>query len=216
MPKRTTDSMRQIDVRKLDDEGILTPGWRGFWRWKRGDETHAQVGLHCESREKLRFVYATSRRYGDDEQQHDYPVFLDYTEPHFGGERPWFLCPAEGCGGRCAILYAPAVFACRECHDLAYPRENLSGSRWQVARHRLRKLADKLEAESIGGPMGYPRTPARPKGMHRETYRDLLGEYREAYHEHERTMTADMVKAIEACGGDVGLSDRERALLEDG
>jgi len=106
------------------------------------------------------------------------------------------------------------VFACRECHNLAYPRENISGSRWQVTRHRLRKLADKLEAESSSGPMDYPWTPTRPKGMHQTTYEDLLQEYREAHQEHERAIYADMVKMVEACGGDVELSDRKRALLE--
>lgn len=214
MTKRTTAEMRQIDIRRLADQGMVTPGWAGHWRWYRDGDEIASVGLRVESRRKLRFIYTSSSRYGDDETDHDYPVFLDYTEPHFGGERPWFLCPAEGCNRRCAILYGGAVFACRECHDLAYPRENISGSRSQVARYRLRKLADKLEAESSYGPMGYPWTPTRPKGMHRETYEDLLGEYREAHQEHERAIYADMVKVIEACGGDVGLSDEQRALLE--
>ena len=34
-----------------------------------------------------------------------YPVFLDTTLCHIGGERHWFLCPARGCGRRVAILY---------------------------------------------------------------------------------------------------------------
>jgi hypothetical protein len=210
MPKRTTAEMLELDIRELDAEGYTTPGAVGHWQWRRGEEQIANILVACEKKGRLWLRYTTGGS-----EDHNYPVRLDWTEPHFGGERPWFLCPEKGCGRRCAILYGPAVFACRECHDLAYPRENISGSRWQVARHRLRKLADPLEAESIGGPMGYPRTPIRPKGMHRETYKDLLHKYREAYDEHERAVTADMLKVIEACGGDVDLSDEERELLED-
>lgn len=218
MTKRTTAEMRQIDVRRLADEGILSPGWRGHWRWKHDGEQVASVGMICESRDKLRLVYTSSSRssWRDDETDHDYPVLLEYTEPHFGGERPWLLCPAKGCGRRCAILYGGAVFACRECHDLAYPRENMSGSRSQVARHRLRKLADKLDADELSvGMYSFPRTPARPKGMHESTYRELLEEFREAWDEHRHAMMADLVKVAEAAGADLGLTDVQRAALEE-
>jgi hypothetical protein len=152
---------------------------------------------------------------GDDE--HEYPVALEYTEPHFGGTRPWFRCPAKDCGRRCAILYGGELFVCRECHDLAYPRENMSGSPAKVAKHRLYKLADRLDVDTSNyAPATLPWTPERPKGMHRETYRELLEEYREAYQEHERAFYAGLVKRLEAAGHDVGLSDEQRALLERG
>lgn len=46
-------------------------------------------------------------RIGDsgDWQDESYPVGLDTTPCHLGGERSWFLCPARGCGKRVAILY---------------------------------------------------------------------------------------------------------------
>jgi hypothetical protein len=64
-----------------------------------------------------------------------YPVLLDWSRPHFGGQRPWFLCPAQRdgrwCGRRVRVLYRPlgaACFACRECHRLSYLSRQCSGA----------------------------------------------------------------------------------------
>jgi hypothetical protein len=57
---------------------------------------------------------------GGEWQPERYPVYLDTTPCHMGGERHWFLCPARGCGRRVAILYGGAIFACRHCYRLAY------------------------------------------------------------------------------------------------
>jgi hypothetical protein len=48
-----------------------------------------------------------------------YPVRIVRTPCNLGGERPWFICPAVGCGRRVAILYGGGIFACRHCHRLA-------------------------------------------------------------------------------------------------
>ena len=189
--------MLNLDVRRLDRDGILEPGWRGTRMWERDGETVGRIRLHCVSRTRLRLTYTVSSRFDDDTTDYDYPVSLTYTEPHFGGERPWCLCPADGCGRRCAILYGGAVFACRECHDLAYPRENMSGSPWKVARHRLRKLADRLEVDPSRHPTVYPWTPERPKGMHQSTYDELLVEYRKAFKEHEDALHEATVRLVE-------------------
>jgi len=215
MSKLTTADMLELDVRNLDEWGHTIPGVRGRVTWSRdrrfgeGSEQVASLTVVCTSKQQLRLVYT----YGGDEDL-NYPVTLDWTEPHFGGERPWFLCPAKGCGRRCAILYGGRLFLCRECHDLAYPRENKSGSRWKVARHNLYKVAEKLDVDT-SEPMLMPWTPDRPKGMHQTTYADLLSEYRELHAEHERAVYADMVKLVEACGADVDLTDQQRALLEE-
>jgi hypothetical protein len=209
MAKRTTADMLQLDVRDLDDHGVITPGWGGHWRWWRGDDKIGEIFVVCEDKYRLRLHYT----YGGD-QQHDYTVPLEYTEPHFGGERPWFRCPVKDCGRRCAILYGGELFVCRECHDLAYPRENKSGSPAKVAKHRLYKLARKLDVDtSKYAPATLPWTPERPKGMHRDTYEDLLAEYHEAYQEHERAFYAGLAKRLEAAGHDMDLTEGQRALL---
>jgi len=94
-------------------------------------------------------------------------VLLTTTACHFGGVRHWFICPAEGCGRRAAVLYrAPggAEFACRHCAQVIYavtretPHERLA--------RREAKLQSRLGgAASLGGP--------RPRGMHKKTFRKL-------------------------------------------
>ncbi len=42
------------------------------------------------------------------------------TPCNIGGWRPWFICPAVGCGRRVAILYGGRIFAWRRCYQLAY------------------------------------------------------------------------------------------------
>ena len=50
---------------------------------------------------------------------------LVWTPCIFAGERPWFVCPGEGCGRRAAILYLDGSghLLCRLCLDLAYPSQ---------------------------------------------------------------------------------------------
>lgn len=49
-------------------------------------------------------------------------IRLEWTPTNYGGLRPWFLCPGEGCGHRrVAILYGPTLpLLCRLCRGLVY------------------------------------------------------------------------------------------------
>ena len=109
----TTDGYRSIDVRRWRRDGLLEPGRAFGWKWSRdGDEVasiRARVGHG-----NVRLVYR-QRSFGEDWQDMDYPVWLDWTTCHLGGKRPWFLCPARGCGRCVAVLYGGGVFACRNC-----------------------------------------------------------------------------------------------------
>ena len=54
---------------------------------------------------------------------------LEWTPCNFGGERPWFICPGEGCGRRVAILYGPTLpLLCRQCRGLVYASQQPQGS----------------------------------------------------------------------------------------
>ena len=104
-------------------------------------------------------------------------VSLTWTPCNLGGERPWFVCPGEGCGRRAAILYeAGGSFLCRLCRDLAYQsqRDNKLYGRLSKARRRAQKARARL------GPDSDPR----PKGMHLTTFVRLGREYVEAHKEH--------------------------------
>jgi hypothetical protein len=46
-------------------------------------------------------------------------VPITWTDCHFGGRRPWFICRC--CGRRVAVLYGLRdYFACRHCYRLTY------------------------------------------------------------------------------------------------
>lgn len=74
-------------------------------------------------------------------RQREWPVELAYTNPHFGGERRWMLCPR--CKGRKQTLHiACDVLACRTCLSLRYESqtENLRARRLR----RIEKIRQKL------------------------------------------------------------------------
>ncbi len=52
---------------------------------------------------------------------------LVWTPCNFGGFRPWFVCPGEGCGRRVAILYGPGQgqMLCRHCRNLNYASQSM-------------------------------------------------------------------------------------------
>lgn len=105
------------------------------------------------------------RRGGENWKGESYPVYLDWTVCNLGGQRPWFLCPAQGCGRRVSILYlGGSIFACRHCYQLAYPSQR------EVAYDRAAKRADKIR-ERLGWEQGIlnPKGWRKPKGMHWDT-----------------------------------------------
>ena len=53
----------------------------------------------------------------------DFKIYLQTTEPNFGGIRWWLICPLMGCNRRVTKLHSPPggkYFGCRECYDLTY------------------------------------------------------------------------------------------------
>lgn len=106
-----------------------------------------------------------------DWQDESYPVHLDWTDCNLGGKRPWFLCPARGCGRWVALLYGGGIFACRHRYQLAYPSQREAGyNRMARCVNRLRaKLS--WELGCLNGPGG------KPKGMHWSTFERLAARH---------------------------------------
>lgn len=127
----------------------------------------------------------------------DYTVPLAWTPCHFGGSRPWFVCPGRDCGRRVTKLYLRAgYFLCRHSHDLNH------ASRGEVRGHYLLRRAQKIRVR-LGGHSGLARPfPERPKGMHRRTYFRLFEEAlqfeREGYEAEDRRLA---VLAESLCRG---------------
>lgn len=114
-----------------------------------------------------------SRASGEtDWQDQSYPVYLDTTPCHLGGERQWFFCPARGCGRRVAMLYGGGVYACRHCHRLAYPSQR------EAPHDRVIRKADRIR-DKLGWEPGTANGHGmKPKGMHRRTFERLCADQR--------------------------------------
>lgn len=97
-------------------------------------------------------------------------VFIEivWSSCHFGGRRPWFLCPGEQCSKRVAILYGPQQMLCRHCRRIAYEsqREN------QIQRmfRKLRSIEASYPGFQNNSP---PNARTRPMGMHHRTFQQL-------------------------------------------
>jgi hypothetical protein len=121
--KGLTAGHRSIDVRRLQRDGLLTPGQAFAWNWTRDGDTLASVLIRTEAdRLTLDYRYRTE---GGDWHPLAYPVRLAWTPCTYGVRRAWFRCPAAGCGRRVALLYLgpSGIFACRHCYRLAYACE---------------------------------------------------------------------------------------------
>jgi hypothetical protein len=170
--KETTDDYRQLDVRRLQRNGALERRYSFNWQWKRGNgEPAGSISIRPEA-DRVILKYRTSER-GGDSTEHEYPVLLERTPCHYGGERVWFRCPARGCGRRVAILYGGTIFACRHCYRLAYPCQHESpGDRADSRAWKIR--------ERCGG-WGCLLDPLfRRKGMHHRTFQRLARAYEQA------------------------------------
>ena len=102
--KTTVEECRSLDVRKLDRQGLLEPGYRFTSSWSRAGRQIASIGgVVLGSSRPERVVLLFSHRNGPSAEWEDVqePVKLDWTPCNFGGERPWFLCPGVVNGARC-------------------------------------------------------------------------------------------------------------------
>lgn len=175
MAKSTTSRFRVLDVRWLQRQQYLEPG-----------ESVAQY-FHdrCIGPEEVRIdvcegylvLAYTVRIRGQEPHQIQSLVPLDWSNCHFGGRRPWFICPNPECRRRVALLYGNGVFACRRCHDLSYECQKEAAD--DRALRRANSIRRRLGWRSgTLSPPGFHVDPAwvwyKPKGMHRSTFRRLL------------------------------------------
>jgi Zn-finger protein len=170
--KNTTCSYLHLDIRSLKRKGFLRPSGWVCLHWSRNGEPFGSIRIRAE----FDWVVLSYRhqRYGQDWKTEEYPVFLDRTRCNYGGKRLWFLCPARGCSRRIAILYGGSIFACRDCHQLAYESQR------EAPYNRALSRAQAIRMKLGGSPDMTEDFPDKPKGMHWRTYNRLCAAAQEA------------------------------------
>jgi len=167
--KDTTDDYRSIDVRRWQRDDLLAPHQAFGWQWSRHGEVMASIRVRTEPGRVI--LTCCHRSGGEDWNDKSYPVYLDWTACGLGGQRPWFLCPARGCGRRVAILYGGSVFACRHCYRLAYPSQR------EPYDDRAARRADRIRAKLGWEPGILNGNGCKPKGMHWKTFERLIAQH---------------------------------------
>lgn len=152
-----------LDVRQLHRRGLLRRGLTCSWSWHRGDAPAGSITIVVDAGKLLLLYRVTLEREGRSESV-EQQVNLTHTACHYGGVRPWFLCPR--CRRRCAILYGGQRFYCRCCHGLAYQSQR--DDRSYRALHRAQKIRRRLGARTGAD------VPAKPKWMRWATYDRLM------------------------------------------
>ena len=159
----TTSDIRALDIRRLHKKKLLESRRVFGWSWTRNGEEIASIGIQVEEGYVTLF-YTHTPREGKPQEIKD-RVAVDWTACHYGGKRPWFLCPL--CGKRVLILYSGVHFYCRHCHKLPYKSQ--SEDKMSRLIRRKFKLKNRLGGEDWW---------RKPKGMHQTTYDRLRGEYK--------------------------------------
>ena len=167
--KETTSDMQALDIRKLQRDGLLKPGQVWTSTWTRNGEDVASIQGRTEA-DRVILNYQ-SRSNGGEWQAMEYPVTVAWIPCNLGGRRAWFRCPAQGCGRRVAKLFGGSVFACRNCHKLAYACQR------ETDDDRAMRRADTIRRRlgwgaGIANPEG-----GKPKGMHWCTFERLKAEH---------------------------------------
>ena len=168
-----------IDVNRLLQQRALRSGVCTTINWSSvgelGETVHdASIGVEATPHGiALRY---TVTGYDGNRTELDYTVVVVWTRCHFGGRRPYFICPGVvnevSCMRLVAKLYKPPAgqyFLCRHCHNLTYYGCNESGDVHFTARRRAKRAARKL---GITDPEDV-YTMDRPKGMHKRTFQKL-------------------------------------------
>ena len=162
--KRTTNNMWRLDVYYLHKQGLLESGRTSTMSWSRNGEKLASIDIRAEAG-RIILQYHTRPQGGGEWEAKKYPVALEWTACHFGGQRPWFLCPC--CDRRVAVLYGGSIYACRHCHDLAYSCQREQTHDRLLSR--VQKVRDRLGWEKKHG--------SKPKGIHWRTFERLIREH---------------------------------------
>ena len=159
----STSDFCQLDVRQLQRQGALKLGAFRTCQWAKDGIVVARAFLSMGAR-SLTVRYETWKVC---RSEITFTVATVRTPCHFGGSRLWFLCPAENCGRRVAILYGDTGLGCRHCRMPTYPIQMIAPIGRGLARTQKIRV---MLGGSVDMTLPFPN---RPKGMHQFTYMKL-------------------------------------------
>ena len=91
MAKATVEGLRFIDVQDWHRRGLLKSRKWFFCSWQSNRvKSGLFVGVESQRVVLFHLIRGPGRKY----QRFIEPVYLDFSPCHYGGERPWFLCPS--------------------------------------------------------------------------------------------------------------------------
>ena len=154
----------------------LFAGQHFTWSWTHSSgERTASINVSTE-RDAVVLTYKTRDSQATEWKSISQRVPITWTDLHFGGRRPWFICSVcshgQYCGRRVAVLYSLRdYFACRHCYDLAY--ESQQEPIWMRGLLKAQKILIRLGAK----PDLFELFPEKPPRMHWRTYERLRRVY---------------------------------------
>jgi hypothetical protein len=135
----------------------------------------------------------------------NYELSVTWTDCHYGGQRPWFLCPC--CSARVGKLYQSSLrgtLACRPCQQLTYVSCQV-GEREQLNLENV-KLRRKLGARG-DDLSGFAPFPERPKGMHQRTYERICRQLQANELKYQSFLNRRMLKLCQRLAGEPNVTE---------
>lgn len=159
--KTTTESQHRVDIRWMKKQGYLRPGAIGILSWTCGNEQSGTISYRMET-DRVILNYR-HRPHGEEWEDVEQVISLDWTPCNYGGERTWFLC--THCNRRVAVLYGVGkYFLCRHCYNLTYVSQ-------QVQCYERLMEKSRTIRQRLGGSANLSEPfPDKPKSMHWKTY----------------------------------------------
>jgi hypothetical protein len=167
--KNVVEDYRRIDVRDWQRQQMVgSTGYFSWCWWNSDGEKVASINVRSEP-SRVILVYR-ARQSGGEWMDVEEPVQITHTGCHYGGYRPWFVCPELACGRRTAILIlAGRYFLCRRCYALTY------SSRREGRADRALRRAQNIRSRLGGSVALVDPFPRKPKRMRWETYARFRG-----------------------------------------
>jgi hypothetical protein len=171
--KDLVETCTSIDIRQWQRLRLLNSESHFSWCWQEAGVTVASINVQVKT--ELVVLTYKARCLGQEWQDIDDCIGLSFSSCHYGGQRPWFLCPMAECGRAVAVLYLSGLhFLCRRCHSLAY-----TSQREGRAKRALRR-GQKIRKRLGGSTFVVDPFPEKPRRMRWATYGRLIEKANEA------------------------------------